>query len=273
MAVFALLEILRPANCLMAGLAAVIGLAIAGSLDLATATAVFLVASSVTGAGNAVNDYYDRNIDAVNRPQRPIPSGRIHPRAALILSSALFAVSCILAFFISELSLFIAILNSILLFFYARDLKAMPVAGNLCVSYLTGSTFLFGGAALGPLGIEANLFPAALSFLATMSREIVKDIEDMEGDRLGGARTLPLLAGRAVSSGAAAAFSLLAVVISLLAPFGTAYLAIIVVADLFLLLSMVKIAHGDAAGSQRALKLGMALALLAFLAAALQSRI
>jgi geranylgeranylglycerol-phosphate geranylgeranyltransferase len=273
MAVFALLEILRPANCLMAGLAAVTGLVIAGNLDLTTACFVFLAAFLVTGAGNAVNDYYDREIDAVNRPKRPIPSGRISPRVALFLSSALFVASCLLAGLASELCLGIAILNSVLLFFYARDLKAMPVAGNCCVSYLTGSTFLFGGAASGTVGAAANLFPAALSFLATMSREIVKDIEDMEGDRMGGARTLPLLAGRDVSSAAAAAFSLLAVVLSLLAPFGTTYLIIIAVADLFFLVSILKIARGDPAGSQRALKLGMALALLAFLAAALKSHL
>jgi geranylgeranylglycerol-phosphate geranylgeranyltransferase len=264
-----LLEILRPANCLMAGLAGITGLLIAGSLDLPTAATVFLAAFLVTGAGNAVNDYYDREIDAVNRPKRPIPSGRISPRVALVLSSVLFAASCLLAGLASELCLAIALLNSLLLFFYARNLKGAPVAGNLCVSYLTGSTFLFGGAALGPAGAVANLFPAGLSFLATMSREIMKDIEDMEGDRKGGARTLPLLVGRAVSSAAAAVFSLLAVILSLLAPFGTTYLMIIVVADLFFLVSMLKIARGDASGSQRALKLGMALALLAFLAAAL----
>jgi len=268
-----LLEILRPANCLMAGLAGITGLVIAGSLDLLTAGLVFLAAFSVTGAGNAVNDYYDREIDAVNRPKRPIPSGRISPKGALLLSSALFAASCLLAGLASELCLAIAILNSLLLFCYARNLKGMPVAGNSCVSYLTGSTFLFGGAALGPAGAIANLFPVALSFLATMSREIVKDIEDMEGDRKGGARTLPLLAGRAISSAAAAVFTLLAVILSLLAPFGTAYLMIIVVADLFFLVAMLKIAREDASGSQRALKLGMAVALLAFLAAALQSNL
>jgi geranylgeranylglycerol-phosphate geranylgeranyltransferase len=257
----------------MAGLAGVTGLVIAGSLDLPTASIVYLAAFSVTGAGNAVNDYFDREIDAVNRPKRPIPSGRISPRAALLLSSLLFAASCLLAGLASRLCLYIALLNSLLLFFYARDLKGMPVAGNLCVSYLTGSTFLFGGAALGPAGAIANLFPAGLSFLATMSREIVKDIEDMEGDRKGGARTLPLLAGRAISSAAAAAFSLLAVILSLLVPFGTTYLMIIAVADLLFIIAMLKIARGDAVGSQRALKLGMALALLAFLAAALQSHL
>jgi geranylgeranylglycerol-phosphate geranylgeranyltransferase len=108
-----------------------------------------------------------------------------------------------------------------------------------------------------------------LSFLVSMSREIAKDIEDMAGDRVGGARTLPIMAGERASAALATAFALAAVVLGFFAPFGRAYLAIVAVADLFFLLSVLKIARGDATGSQKALKRGMAVALLAFMAAAL----
>jgi geranylgeranylglycerol-phosphate geranylgeranyltransferase len=263
------LEILRPFNCLMAGAAAIIGLLIAGGFDSETSVLVFLAVFMITGAGNAINDYYDREIDAVNRPARPLPSKRISPRGALSYSILLFAVGSILAVLVDQLCLAVAASNSFLLFFYARNLKAMPLAGNLCVAYLTGSTFLFGGAAYGLAGMEANLVPAGLSFLATMSREIAKDIEDVEGDRKGGARTLPILAGEKVSAALAAAFALAGVALSYLPAFGTPYLAIVTAADIFLLVSVWKIARCDASGSQRALKIGMAVALLAFLAAAL----
>jgi geranylgeranylglycerol-phosphate geranylgeranyltransferase len=106
-----------------------------------------------------------------------------------------------------------------------------------------------------------------------MSREIAKDIEDMEGDRMGGAKTLPIIAGEKLSASLAAAFGLAAAGLSFLAPFGRAYLAIVLVADLFFLLSMQKVAKGDASGSQKALKVGMAVALLAFMAGALQQSI
>lgn len=264
-----LLEILRPFNCLMAGAAAIIGLLIAGGFDAEMSAKIFLAVFLITGAGNAVNDYYDREIDAVNRPNRPIPSGRISPRGAAAYSLLLFAFGCIFAGLVNQLCLAIALFNSLLLFFYARNLKATPLAGNLCVAYLTGSTFLFGGAAFGVEGIEANIVPAGLSFLATMSREIAKDIEDMEGDRQGGAKTLPILAGEKISAALAAAFSLAGIALSFLPSFGTAYLVIVAVADIFLLSSVWKIAKGDASGSQKALKLGMAVALAAFLAAAL----
>jgi geranylgeranylglycerol-phosphate geranylgeranyltransferase len=265
-----LLEILRPFNCIMAGFAAIIGLLIAKGFVVEAAVPIFLAVFLITGAGNVVNDYYDREIDAVNRPKRPIPSGRITPKFALNYSLILFAVGCTLASLVNPICLLVAAFNSVTLFFYARNLKTTLLAGNLCVAYLTGSTFLFGGATAGQAGLLANQVPFLLSFLATMSREIAKDIEDMEGDCQGGAKTLPIIAGEKLAAVLAAAFGLATVGLSFLAPFGWAYLAIVLVADLFFLLSMQKIAKGDAAGSQKALKQGMAVALLAFLAGALQ---
>jgi geranylgeranylglycerol-phosphate geranylgeranyltransferase len=263
------LEILRPMNCLMAGTAAIIGLLISGGRSVETAVQIFLTVFLITGAGNAVNDYFDRMIDAINRPKRPIPSGRIGSGAALRWSLALFVGGCVLADLVGRLCLALAVINSLLLFFYARNLKAMPLAGNLCVAYLTGSAFIFGGSALGLKGLDANLIPFVLSFLATMSREIAKAIEDIEGDRRGGARTLPVLAGVHTAGILAAIFALIAIGLSYLAPFGQPYLVIVSIADVFFLISTIKILKGDAPGAERTLKMGMAVALVAFLAAAL----
>lgn len=261
-------EILRPFNCAMAAVAAIIGLAIAGGLEPAATALIFLTVFLITGAGNAVNDYYDRQIDAINRPGRPIPSGRIAPRTALHYSLALFAAGCLLAGLVNAICMIVAAFNSTLLFLYARKLKVTPLAGNICVAFLTGSTFLFGGAAAGTAGLMANRIPFALSFLISMSREIAKDIEDMAGDIAGGARTLPIIAGERASAGLAAAFALAAVASSFFAPFGRMYLIIVVVADIFFMLSVWMIVKGDASGAQKALKKGMAVALVGFLAGA-----
>ena len=121
------------------------------------------------------------------------------------------------------------------------------------------------------MGILANQVPFGLSFLASMSREIAKDIEDMVGDQQGGARTLPILAGERAAAALAGLFGVAGVALSLLAPFGRLYLLIVAVADLLLLLSVYKVIRKDAAGSQKAIKKGMAVALLAFLAGALLS--
>ena len=264
------LEILRPFNCMMAAAAAIIGFLIADQGNPFAGLLVFLAVFLLTGAGNAVNDYYDRDIDSINRPERPIPSKRISPEAAFNYSLALFAAGCLMAGFVNTLCLALACFNSLLLFFYARNLKTTPLAGNICVAYLTGSTFLFGGATAGQAGLQVNLIPFLLSFLATMSREIAKDIEDMEGDLQGGAKTLPILAGEKLAAILGAVFVMAAVILSFFAPFGTIYMGIVIVADLFFLISMIKILRKDAAGSQKALKIGMAVALAAFLAGALQ---
>lgn len=262
-------EILRPFNCLMASAAAIIGLALAGGMSPRDTGLIFLVVFLITGAGNAINDYYDREIDAINRPGRPLPSGRISPAAAWRYSLALFLAGAFLAGRINSICLILAAFNSALLFFYARNLKAMPLWGNICVAFLTGSTFLFGGAAVGMQGLMTNLVPFLLSFLISMSREIAKDIEDMAGDLAGGARTLPILAGEGLSKTMAAAFALVAVALSFLPPFGRSYLLVVAVADIFFLLSIKMILQGDATGAQKALKKGMAVALLAFLGGAL----
>ena len=262
-------EILRPFNCLMASAAAIIGLFVAGVWDVRAALIIAGAVFLITGAGNAINDYYDRQIDAINRPDRPIPSKRIRPQTAFYYSIFLFAAGCILAGLAGQMCLVIAAINSLLLFFYARNLKATPLLGNLSVSYLTGSTFLFGGAAAGFTGLLANQVPFGLSFLASMSREIAKDIEDMEGDRQGGARTLPILAGERAAAALAGLFGMAGVLLSFLPSFGRAYLLIVAAADMLLIIAVFKVIQGDAAGSQKAIKKGMAVALLAFLAAAL----
>jgi len=264
-------EILRPFNCLMASAAAIIGLLIAMVQDMHAALIIAGAVFLITGAGTVINDSYDRQIDAINRPDRPIPSKRVRPQTAFYYSIALFAAGCILAGLAGQICLVIATFNSMLLFFYARNLKVTPILGNLSVSYLTGSTFLFGGAVAGLVGLLANQVPFGLSFLASMSREIAKDIEDMEGDRQGGARTLPILAGGRAAAALAGLFGVAGVALSLLAPFGRLYLLIVAVADLLLLLSVYKVIRKDAAGSQKAIKKGMAVALLAFLAGALLS--
>lgn len=264
------LEILRPLNCLMAGAAAIIGLLIAGEWILESAILILLIVFLITGAGNAINDYFDWHIDAVNRPGRPIPSGRVPAVAILVWSIVLFALGIILAGQVSQICLTIALLNSILLLFYARNLKVTPLIGNISVSYLTASTFLFGGAAYGLSGLLDNMVPFMLSCLVTMSREIVKDIEDIDGDRQGGAKTLPILAGVRFSAALASAFTLAGIGLSYMANLGTLYVIIISIAN-FLFLASIRmiLLIGNASESQKMLKMGMVIALLGFLVGAL----
>lgn len=273
------LELMRYRNCAMAGLAAVIGGGIAYSASSAAPgemseiillIPVFITVFLITGAGNAINDYFDAGIDAVNRPDRPIPSGRLKKESAYNYSIILFAGGVLTAYFIGTVPFLIALFNSMLLYLYAFSLKRKVFVGNLSVSYLTGSTFLFGGAAYGLKGIEATSVLFFLSMLATLAREIVKAIEDMEGDMLDGAVTLPIRIGERPSAYLASAVGLIAVLLSPL-PYITGlfeypYLLVVGIADIVFLYAVFLILKKNPSASSKYFKAAMFFALVAFIA-------
>jgi geranylgeranylglycerol-phosphate geranylgeranyltransferase len=153
------------------------------------------VAFAVLGAGNALNDFYDVEIDRTNAPGRPLPSGRVRPATAVALAVGLFAAGNLAgALFLPARSLPYPAANSLLLILYGRFSKRIALLPNLAVAGMTTSAFLFAGAILGVR--SANLFVlAAGAFLTNFAREIFKDIKDMRGDARMAARTLPLSLG------------------------------------------------------------------------------
>lgn len=245
MTLAAFIRITRPLNSVVAGLSVILGIIMAESgytgnnvSLLYTYPALIAAVAFITAGGNVINDYFDREIDAVNRPDRPIPSGAVTPRAALVFSGILSLFGLLACAFTNLLCAVLAIINSLLLVSYAMKLKGLPLAGNIVVSYLTASIFLFGGAIYGIHGLSATFYVALIVFLAILAREILKDAEDIEGDKAGGALTLPMQIG--VRKTAAAAFILCAaaVVISLLPVFswwGPDYIMMIIVADIVIL--------------------------------------
>ena len=260
----------------MASLAAVIGWFIAYSLlggDLSSFIPLFIVVFLITGAGNALNDLFDVEIDRINRPDRPLPSGAISKRSALYLAVLFFTIGVGVSGLLGSLCLLVAVVNSGLLVVYASHLKRTPLIGNLSVAYLTGSTFLFGGAVLGFDGARVVLILSLLATLATLSREIIKDLLDMKGDSLRGARTLPILFGERPALYLSALSLFMAIGLSPLpyfqslpdgrALFGHLYLFIVAVADL-LFIAGIASSFRERAHSPTILKLAMLVALSSF---------
>lgn len=267
------LELIRYRNCMMAGFASVIGSFIAYTQGDFIMLLVFLVVFLITGAGNAINDYFDVAIDAINRPERPIPSGRIKKEYVFVVSMLLFIIGIIIAYSISIIPFFIAIFNSFLLYFYAYSLKRKLFVGNLSVSYLSGSTFLFGGSAYGVKGIEYTLVLFLLSMLTTLAREIVKAIEDIEGDKKNNASTLPVCIGERASSYIASIMGILAVTLSPLPYiekiFNENYLIVVAIADAFFLYAVYLILKMKPRDSSRYFKIAMFFGLIAFISGSL----
>ncbi len=189
------IRLLRPLNLFIGAFSVIIGVAIAGELHQSATiiTATLLVVCFNAGA-NALNDYFDFEIDKINRPNRPLISGLVQRRTALWLGIFLFAVGAMLALRLNLGAALIAIGAALpLMVLYTPLLKGQPLIGNFAVAFILGLTFIFTGAAVGRP--EPLLVPAALAFALTLVRELVKDIADVDGDKKSGLNTLPLLIG------------------------------------------------------------------------------
>ncbi|MEM4576165.1 MAG: UbiA family prenyltransferase [Candidatus Nezhaarchaeales archaeon] len=271
------LELMRPANSLMAGVAAVIGFLIASDLsqglfDVVKLLLLFTSAFVLSSSSMAINDYFDREIDAVNQPQRPIPSGRVKPRKALAFSFTLLLLGIIISALVSTEAFVIALIACATFTTYSAYLKKKGLVGNVAVSLCVALTFIYGAAVIGFSSSLISLF-SAMAFLANMSREVVKGIIDVEGDRLRGVKTLAASRGFKFSAKVAFTFMTLAVALSFmpiaLGYVNWLYVPIILISDVGLLISTVSVllmpTPERAASSKKIMLAFMGSALVAFL--------
>jgi len=268
-------EITRPSNALFSGVAVLIGALVAegGFLDIFKIVLLFFVAIFACAGGNTINDYFDYEIDKINAPKRVLPRGAMSLKVAYRFSIILFVISCILAFMVNLLAFSICVAACFLMYIYAMILKRKPFSGNILVSFLTSITFIYGGTAVGSYKGVSIL--ALISFFAMVSRELVKDIEDLEGDIKKGAKTLPAIIGESKTF-SLAFFSLLIAAFLLYIPFvtglyGYTYLGIVTPVVIFVFYILYKILkHNENPGKiQRNIKKAMYLVLLIFLLSAL----
>jgi 4-hydroxybenzoate polyprenyltransferase len=144
-------------------------------------------------AGNIANDIFDIEIDKINKPQRLLPSRVISIKTAWYIYGFFLIVAFILMFWFKGSAIFLIILNNFLLIMYARFFKRTILLGNLIVSFLAGSVFLLFGI------VYKNLLAGFLffwfAFWVNLFREIIKDIEDIEGDQKNNVKTYPVVFG------------------------------------------------------------------------------
>jgi len=238
----AAIRLSRPGNVAITGLSVLVGTsgyglkAHAWDIVLAVVSAM-LIASG----GNSLNDYYDYEIDKVNRPQRPLPAGLLQPKTAVYLGSAEIILGLVLAYFIGIKSLVLALAVSVLLWLYAARGKMMGLFGNLTVALICGLAFVYGGLTVENVGI--SLFPAGFAFLMTLPREIVKDVQDRSGDLSQGAKTLPITWGAERSLKLAAAVLMVLITLTpvpyMLGIYNIRYLLAVVLGVDFMLIFMI----------------------------------
>ena len=270
----------RPLNGLITALSVGVGLWTANAPPTwGPGLIAALSAALINGAGNAFNDLIDIDIDRINRPDRPLPSGRISPFVAGVQTLALTLAGCVLGLWLSPWHGSIALGVALLLALYSIFLKNSLLWGNIIVAFVGALAFPYGALAAGDLG--RSWIPALFALLFHIGREIVKDIEDVAGDRLRGDHTLPLRWGRNRAGWIAAAVYLLLLAIAWIPFFtglyGAAYALALAPVNGLVIYVLVQLysrhAHPDnpakiAAGRAdhrlgRLLKIGMFLGLLA----------
>lgn len=230
MSLMAYVEITRPINTVFAALAITLAAVMTKEIEVLNIALAIISAGLISSAGNSINDYYDHEIDMVNKPERPIPSGRVSLKGAFYYSIVLFLAGCIVSLFINQICAVIAILSSVALYLYASRLKNAGFIGNITIATLTGMAIIYGGLAVA--SIDKIITVALFAFLINLAREIVKDAEDMEGDSKAGARTLALRYGLRTAL-ILASFPLWAIIITTPVPYmsglyNNLYMAIIV---------------------------------------------
>jgi len=208
------LRLIRPLNCLMMGFAVIVGASLVSPLNFTINLLLgFVTSFSLTAASMAINDYYDREIDAINEPNRPIPRGDVSPKESLIFAVALTIIGLIAAFETNMPSLLVAVIALIISISYITKGKGTGLPGNFLVSATVVIPFIYGGLTVGQIETSALLF-VAIAFLSNTGREVTKGIVDVEGDRSHKIRTIAVTYGERTAAAAATVFSLLAVSLS-----------------------------------------------------------
>jgi geranylgeranylglycerol-phosphate geranylgeranyltransferase len=274
------LRLIRVVNCLLAMVGVWIGAYLTWLSPVYYGpTVAALAAFLVCAAGNTVNDLADIETDRINRPHRVMVRGAISRKYARNLAVVLNLVAVGMAFAVSYWLVAIACATIAMLLAYNLRLKRIPVLGNLVVALLAGMTFLTGGVAVDPsltFRLPGPLIAAAYAFLFHLVREIIKDVQDMEGDRATGMSSLPLRWGVSKSLLLALALFLILVILTYVPIFegwfGRSYEIITVyVVDLPLLALLIFVWGNPTprmlASGSTALKIGMTLGLIALLLA------
>jgi geranylgeranylglycerol-phosphate geranylgeranyltransferase len=239
----AFIQLSRPVNVLITFVSIPVACWIAGG---AASSWLFFLFAGVTGAlvaagANAINDVFDIEIDRINRPDRPLPRGVLTPHDAwrmwMIVSVAALGINL----FLDSTALLIALLSIALLYFYSARLKRTVLAGNLVIGLMTGMTFVYGGVVVGRVGHA--VVPAVFAFLLNFARELLKDVEDIEGDRKEHAVTLPVKYGitPALLLATVSLLVLMSATIAaaIFALYNSAFLFIVLLSDCFMCISII----------------------------------
>lgn len=205
---------IRPELPIAAGICVVVGqtIALGKFAPFSTVIQGFALGFFLSSSAMIFNDYFDIEVDRINSPQRPLPSGMITKTEAILLGISTALIALGIAFSIAPVAFVAGLTLWVLGFLYNWKWKSNGLAGNLIVSLNVGMTFLIGAFSVGQIRNPAVWVFSLIAFFFDLAEEIAGDAMDMEGDLKRGSRSLAIRYGRQtalqISSGLFAAMIL-----------------------------------------------------------------
>jgi geranylgeranylglycerol-phosphate geranylgeranyltransferase len=259
-------ELIRIKNCLMAGIASIIGALLATNVLNLNFVLIFSSIFFICAAGQSINDYFDYKIDSKINKTKPLPSKRVTKFEVLELSFFMFILGIAISYFISYNSFLIAVIFSGLLLIYAGILYKVKYIGNFVVALGTSFTFIYGAISVNNLTHLIIIF-ATSAFFANLAREIIKDFQDLKKDK-GFKKTLPMISTK-ISEISIVVYYLIAIIMGISAAIifnlNIFYLIFLLLSIIVLIISTIFLFKKDFLKSQKFSKIAMIIMLLAYI--------
>ncbi len=202
-----IIKLIRPVNCIMAAIAVWVGAYLADGYSFNSNIVLAAIAAAcIAAAANVQNDILDIQTDLIAHQDRILASGKMSVPTASVLAAVILAIGLVSAAIVGPAVALVACAATALLGLYNSYLKRVVLVGNIAIGVAGGLPFLVGGLALGTghaFDLPGPIIPAVFAVSFHVVREIVKDIQDIDGDRASGVVTLPQVIGPRAAVGLA----------------------------------------------------------------------
>ena len=272
-----LIQLFRPELPFSAGICVLLGeiVALEDFPSLHAGLLGFMCGFLISGSALVSNDYFDLEVDKVNAPDRPLPSGVVSPLEALLLAAVAMFIGLTASYIISVEALILSAIFGAVGVLYNWRYKQTGLAGNLMVASSVAITFILGGLVVGRPFNKIVLFFNLTAFLIDLGEEIAGGAMDIEGDKQRDSNSIAIKYGKGFALRISGAVFFLLVLISfvpyLFGWLGITYLIIISLADAITIFSTVKLLGSKTPAEGRRymrwIYIGALIAMLAYITA------
>jgi len=195
---------IRPLNVIISGITVFIAAYLLNQNNYHLITITSIIVMCFCSFANIINDLFDIDTDKVNNPKKYFPNFQLNSPyktnlakyIILIILIMLLSIALTLAhIYFSEKAIYYLYLICFLIIIYTPFLKGIPLLGNIVISFILASVFLITELVLLNKLVGILFYPSLLTFMLTLIREIIKDIDDIIGDSSAGINTFPAVFG------------------------------------------------------------------------------